>query len=302
MNSSVPSAAWPEQSASLPGRRSLRVAEARATSLSLRRFSRSSARSMTKASRRAGGLGLGGQPVVEGIAQGALHQPLGVGGGQPLLGLALELRVAHEDADQGAGLGDHVVGGDQRAALLAGQLGIGLQAPGQHRAQARLVRAALGRRHGVAVGAHEAVGLAEAGRPSRPPPIPPRRASPWRSMRPVKGSGVTVRDALRRVSARKSARPLGKWNVASAGVSSLIRSGAQRPADLDAAEQVGLGARHPVAAAPGLNATSSPKITGSGREGDRGAVLAGGAELAAASRSACRARRSGATRSRPSRP
>ncbi len=50
MNSSVPSVAWPEQSASLPGRRSLRVAEARATSLSLRFFIRSSARSTTNSS------------------------------------------------------------------------------------------------------------------------------------------------------------------------------------------------------------------------------------------------------------
>ena len=52
MKISEPSAAWAEQSASLPGRRSLRVAEARATSLSRRRLRRSSARRRTK-SRRA---------------------------------------------------------------------------------------------------------------------------------------------------------------------------------------------------------------------------------------------------------
>ena len=42
-------------------------------------------------------------------------------------------------------------------------------------------------------------------------------ASPWRSMRPEKGSGVTVVEPRRRVSARKSARPFGKWKIASVG-------------------------------------------------------------------------------------
>ena len=110
------------------------------------------------------GLGRGGEPVVEGVAQGGLHQPLGVGGGQSLLGLALELGIAHEDADQGAGLGDDVLGGDDRRALFARQFGVGLEAARQRRAQAGLVRAALGGRHGVAVGGHEAVRLAEPGR------------------------------------------------------------------------------------------------------------------------------------------
>ncbi len=50
--------------------------------------------------------------------------------------------------------------------------------------------------------------------------------SPLRSMRPAKASGVTVSMPWVR-SARKSARPLGKWKVALAGVASVIRSGAQ---------------------------------------------------------------------------
>ncbi len=52
-------------------------------------------------------------------------------------------------------------------------------------------------------------------------------ASPLRSMRPAKGSGVTV-SMPTMLSARKSARPLGKWKVASAGVASVTRSGAHR--------------------------------------------------------------------------
>ena len=47
-----------------------------------------------------------------------------------------------------------------------------------------------------------------------------------RSMRPAKAS-VTVSIPLT-FSARKSARPLGKWKVASVGVWSWMRSGAQR--------------------------------------------------------------------------
>src|SRR4029453_9639766 len=42
---------------------------------------------------RAGGLGLGGEPMVERVGQRLFHQLLGVGGGEALLGLALELGV-----------------------------------------------------------------------------------------------------------------------------------------------------------------------------------------------------------------
>ena len=51
-------------------------------------------------------------------------------------------------------------------------------------------------------------------------------ASPVRSIRPLKADSVTVATPLVR-SARKSARPLGKWNTASAGVWSWIRAGSQ---------------------------------------------------------------------------
>ncbi|MNX86586.1 hypothetical protein D3C86_1184730 [compost metagenome] len=50
-------------------------------------------------------------------------------------------------------------------------------------------------------------------------------ASPLRSARPAK-TGVTVSSSPTR-SARASARPPGKCRVASAGVASVIRSGAQ---------------------------------------------------------------------------
>ena len=163
MKSSVPSVAWPEQSASLPGRRSLRVAEARWTSLSLRRFSRSSARSRTKASRAPAVLGWSLSQWSNGSRSEASTRRWASIDDSRSLVCPWNSGIAHEDADQGAGLGDDVIGGDQVAALLAGEFGPVAQAPRQHGAQAGLVRAALRRRHGVAVGAHEAVGLAETG-------------------------------------------------------------------------------------------------------------------------------------------
>ncbi|MCY1294832.1 hypothetical protein D9M70_441470 [compost metagenome] len=58
MKSSAPSAVFCEQSASLPGKRSLRTAVLRLTSFSLRRRTRSSARSTTQSSSLAASPGL----------------------------------------------------------------------------------------------------------------------------------------------------------------------------------------------------------------------------------------------------
>ena len=46
------------------------------------------------------------------VAHRALDQPLGVGGGEPVLGLADEFRLADEAGDQRAGVGDEIVAGD----------------------------------------------------------------------------------------------------------------------------------------------------------------------------------------------
>ena len=99
----------------------------------------------------------GGEPMVEGIADRVLDDARRLGGRQPVLGLADELRLADEDREERGGRGHDVVGGDGAGALVAGQLGVGLQALGQRGAEARLVGAALAGRDGVAVGADEAV-------------------------------------------------------------------------------------------------------------------------------------------------
>ena len=72
--------------------------------------------------------------------------------GEPVLGLALEFRLADENRQHGAGAGHHVVRGDEGGALaLADALGVILQSARERGAQAGFVCAAIGRRDGVAV-------------------------------------------------------------------------------------------------------------------------------------------------------
>ena len=52
----------------------------------------------------------------------------GFGGRQPVLGLADEFRLADEDREHAGRRDHHVVGGDDRGALVAGEVGIGLAA------------------------------------------------------------------------------------------------------------------------------------------------------------------------------
>ena len=77
------------QSASLPGRRSLRVAVLRATSFSWRRRSRSSARSITQSSSLSACVRVVGQPMVERIAHRVFDDAGRLDAGQLVLGLAL---------------------------------------------------------------------------------------------------------------------------------------------------------------------------------------------------------------------
>jgi hypothetical protein len=151
----VPSAFSRAQSASLPGRRSLRVAVLRGVSFCSRRRMRSSARSTTKARRLSA--------VVEVVAQHRFDQALRLERGQLLLGLALEMRLADEDREHAGHLAEHVLGGDVRGAPVLLELAIGAQGLDEGVAQPGLVRAALGRGDGVGVGVEEALALFEPG-------------------------------------------------------------------------------------------------------------------------------------------
>ena len=95
--------------------------------------------------------------MVERVAHRRLDDALRLDGRQPVLGLADEFRLADEHR-QHAGRRDHdVLGGDDRRALVAGEIGIGAQPARQRGAEAGLMRAAFGGRDGVAVGVEEAV-------------------------------------------------------------------------------------------------------------------------------------------------
>ena len=104
-----------------------------------------------------GGGGVGREPVVEVIAERALHHAPGLGRGQTLLGLPLELRLAQEDGEERAGAARHVVRVELGRALVAHERAVGPEAPHQRGPHARLVTAACAGGHGVAVGGDEAL-------------------------------------------------------------------------------------------------------------------------------------------------
>ena len=93
-----------------------------------------------------------GEEMIEGIADRALDDAGCLRRRELVLGLALELGLADEDREHG-GAGDHdVVSRDDRSALVADALGVIAQGAQKRDAQALLMRAAIGRWDGVAIG------------------------------------------------------------------------------------------------------------------------------------------------------
>ena len=143
--------------------------------------------------------------------------------------------------------------------LLADEVGEGADALGQRGAKARLVRAAVGRRDGVAVIAFDAPSL-HTGQATA------HSAEPWpsgKSCRPAKGGEVT-HSRPSSCSFRWSARPPGNWNTACSGTSvaepATGRSASGfRPRRRDR-PWTGPACR----AGPGSNVASAPKISRSG--------------------------------------
>ena len=100
---------------------------------------------------RRGGRRMAAEPELEPVADGTLDQPGRLGRDQPVLGLALELRLAQEQRQQDAGAAGGVLGGDRGGAPEADPLGVGAQTLQQRGAQAGLVGAAGRGGHRVAV-------------------------------------------------------------------------------------------------------------------------------------------------------
>jgi hypothetical protein len=98
-----------------------------------------------------------GEPVVEMVAHGGLDHAGGLGRGEAVLGLAHEFRLRDEAGDQRAAAARQVVAGDVGGLLVGHKLPIGADALQDRGPEPGLMRAALGRGHGVAVGLDEAV-------------------------------------------------------------------------------------------------------------------------------------------------
>ncbi len=98
--------------------------------------------------------------MVEWILDRLFDDALGFGGGEAILGLALEFRLAHKYREHHCSTHHDVFRRDRGAALaLSDALGVILQAAQQCTAHARFVRAAIRRRHRVAVGGEKAVSI-----------------------------------------------------------------------------------------------------------------------------------------------
>ena len=101
-------------------------------------------------------VGCDAEPVAELVVDDLLHERLGLGVAELRLGLALELRLAELDRDdRGQALAD-VVAGEVLVLLLEEALlpRVAVDQRGHRRAEALLVRAALGRGDRVRVGVH----------------------------------------------------------------------------------------------------------------------------------------------------
>ena len=168
-------------------------------------------------------------------------EALRLDGGEAVLGLPLEFRLADEHREHAAGADHHVVLRDVRRALaLAGALGVIAQAARQRGAQARLVRAAVLGRDRVAVGGDEPVRV-------RDPRDRPFDRAVAAGLANLAGEdvGMDQRGAVQR-RGEEVGQPalevegLLLRHVVDAREQRLVA----RPADLDAAEEIGLGARH----------------------------------------------------------
>ena len=179
--------------------------------------------------------------MVERVLDRVLDDAVRFRGGEPVLGLALEFRLADEHREHAGGAGHHVVAGDRGGALaLADALGVVLDAAQQRAAQPR-IRACRRPASGWCCSRRRG---SRRRRRSRRPPIARRRAADLAG-----AAGEDVGMHQRRVLERRGQIILQPVGEMEGGLLRHVVDAAQKllgagPADLDAAEQIGFGARH----------------------------------------------------------
>ena len=214
-----------------------------------------------------------GEPVVEGVLDGVFDDAAGFDGGELVFRLALEFRFANEDGEHGGGRAHHVVGGDLLGLLVADALAEFAQGLGQRRAEAVLVRAAFAGGDGVAVRAGESVLVGNPG-------DGPFDGAVFAFLLDVAGE-----DFLGDVGAAGDfggeivLQAAGEVEDGLGGGVVLDEGRIAGPADLDAAEEVGLRARH-LEEAGGLEVRAFAEDGFVGLEADLGAAaVVDGAQL-----------------------
>ena len=175
--------------------------------------------------------------MVERVLDGLLDDALCFGGGEAVLGLALEFRLAHEHREHDGSSHHHVFRGDGGGALaLADALGVVFQAAQHRAAHAGFMGAAVGRLNGVAIGGEEAVGIRRPGdRPFAGAMGAVASRFAGEDIRMHQRVGVDGGAEIILQAAGEMKTVLG-GNVLDA----LQQFGRTAPADFDAAEQIGL--------------------------------------------------------------
>src|SRR5215471_3163276 len=179
--------------------------------------------------------------MVERVAHGLLDDALRLRACQPVLGLTLEFRLANEHREHDGGPDHDVLGADRGRTLgLSHPFGVVLEPAGDYRTQARLVRAALRGRDGVAIGGDKSVSVCE---PSDRPFGGAMRALLVRLARKNVGvdEGGTV-DGGSEILRQPPREMKGFLGGDAFGALQQLRRA--RPTDLDATEKICLRARH----------------------------------------------------------
>jgi len=184
---------------------------------------------------------IGAQPVVEMVLDSVFDEPGCLDRGEPLLGLTLKLRIVHEEGQQQRCARGDILASRLSDAAITDELAIPFDRAQQRAAQPGIMGPAFRGRNGVAIGMAEAVFLVLGPRycpfdTAAFGKIHPSEEWPRCQHRPpVKARQEKVAEPTRKMQPGLDRDSLGTRQRRVAG-----------PADLETAEEIGLGPRHPV--------------------------------------------------------